>query len=141
MASTTCAPSLTKSILTPTEGVRFFHTRVPVKAGEHVLIVTFPERYGAQEGPAPNLMAAGGAALSGPVDARGFGGAALPSCSALDGKKIKEFEIAGPNPGEAVSIEAGPPTPGARRDHRPRQCRTCRRHGEPQGYPDRPAAD
>lgn len=95
--------------LTPTEGVRFFHTRVPVKAGEHVLIVTFPERYGAQEGPVPNLDGAGGAALGGPVDARGS--AVRPTIMfLLDGKKIKEFEIAGPNPGEAVSIEAGPPT-------------------------------
>jgi mono/diheme cytochrome c family protein len=95
--------------LTPTEGVRFFHTRVPVKAGEHVLILTFPERYGAQEGPVPNLDGAGGAALGGPVDARGS--AVRPTIMfMLDGKTIKEFEIAGPNPGEAVSIEAGPPT-------------------------------
>lgn len=95
--------------LTPTEGVRFFHTRVPVTAGEHVVIVTFPERFGAQEGPVPNLDGAGGAALGGPVDARGS--AVRPTILfLLDGKKIKEFEVAGPSPGEAVSIEAGPPT-------------------------------
>jgi cytochrome c551/c552 len=95
--------------LTPTEGVRFFHTRVPLKAGKHVVIVTFPERRGLSEGPVPNLAGAGGAPLAGPVDARGS--AARPTVMFLvDGKKIGEFEIHGPTPGEAVSTEAGPPT-------------------------------
>jgi mono/diheme cytochrome c family protein len=95
--------------LTPTEGVRFFHLRVPVKAGDHTFIVTFPDRHAAQEGPVPNLDGAGGAGLGGPVDAKGS--SVRPSLMfLLDGKKLKEFEIAGPTAGEAVSIEAGPPT-------------------------------
>jgi mono/diheme cytochrome c family protein len=95
--------------LTPTEGVRFFHLRVPVKAGQHTFIVTFPDRHGVTEGPVPNLDGTGGAPLAGPVDARGS--AARPTLLFfLDGKKLREFEIAGPNAGEAVSIEAGPPT-------------------------------
>ncbi|HWU56362.1 MAG TPA: DUF1592 domain-containing protein [Rhizomicrobium sp.] len=95
--------------LTPTEGVRFFHMRVPVKAGDHTFIVTFPDRHAAQEGPVPNLDGAGGAGLGGPVDAKGS--SVRPTLMfLLDGKKLKEFEIAGPTAGEAVSIEAGPPT-------------------------------
>ncbi len=95
--------------LTPTEGVRFFHMRLPVKAGQHTFIVTFPDRHGLTEGPVPNLDGAGGAALAGPVDAKGS--AARPTLLFfLDGRKLREFEIAGPNTGEAVSTEAGPPT-------------------------------
>jgi mono/diheme cytochrome c family protein len=95
--------------LTPTEGVRFFHMRVPVKAGDHTFIVTFPERHATSEGPVPNLDGAGGASLGGPVDAKGS--AVRPSLIfLLDGKRLKEFEISGPTAGEAVSIEAGPPT-------------------------------
>jgi cytochrome c553 len=95
--------------LTPTEGVRFFHMRVKVKAGDHTFIATFPERHAVTEGPVPNLDGAGGASLGGPVDAKGS--AVRPSLIfLLDGKKLKEFEIGGPTAGEAVSIEAGPPT-------------------------------
>jgi len=95
--------------LTPTEGVRFFHMRVPVKAGDHTFIVTFPERHAVTEGPVPNLGGSGGASLGGPVDAKGS--AVRPTLMfLLDGKKLKEFEISGPTAGEAVSIEAGPPT-------------------------------
>jgi hypothetical protein len=91
--------------LTPTEGVRFFHLRVPVKAGDHTFIVTFPERHAVTEGPVPNLDGAGGASLGGPVDAKGS--AVRPTLIfLLDGKKLKEFEISGPTAGEAVSIEA-----------------------------------
>ena len=95
--------------LTPTEGVRFFRMRVPVKAGSHTFIVTFPDRHAIQEGPVPNLGGAGGMPLGGPVDAKGS--AVRPTLMfLLDGKKLKEFEIGGPTAGEAVSIEAGPPT-------------------------------
>jgi len=95
--------------LTPTEGVRFFHMRVPVKAGDHTFIVTFPERHAVTEGPVPNLDGSGGASLGGPVDAKGS--AVRPTLIfLLDGKKLREFEISGPTAGEAVSIEAGPPT-------------------------------
>ena len=95
--------------LTPTEGVRFFHMRVPLKAGRHVVIITFPESRGLSEGPVPNLTGAGGAGLPGPVDVRGS--AARPTLMFMvDGKKLRDFEIGGMTPGEAVSTEAGPPT-------------------------------
>lgn len=95
--------------LTPVEGVRLFHTRVHVGAGEHTFIATFPDRFADQEGPVPNLSGAGGAPLGGPVDVKGS--AHRPTLMfLLDGKKVREFEIRGPNPGEAVSVQAGPPT-------------------------------
>ena len=95
--------------LTPTEGVRFFHMRVPLKAGKHVIIITFPESRGLSEGPVPNSSGAGGPGLPGPVDVRGS--AARPTLMFMvDGKKLRDFEIGGPTPGEAVSTEAGPPT-------------------------------
>jgi len=95
--------------LTPTEGVRFFHLRVPVKAGEHSFIVTFPESSARNEGPVPNLPGAGGLAQGGPVDVQGS--AIRPTLvMLLDGRKLKEFEIKGPQPGEAVSMGSGPPT-------------------------------
>jgi len=95
--------------LTPTEGVRFFHLRVPVKAGEHSFIVTFPESSARNEGPVPNLPGAGGLAQGGPVDV--LGSAIRPTLiMLLDGRKLKEFEIKGPQPGEAVSMGSGPPT-------------------------------
>jgi len=95
--------------LTPTEGVRFFHIRMPLKAGEHSFIVTFPESSAKNEGPVPNLPGAGGAAQGGPVDVQGT--AIRPTLvMMLDGRKLKEFEIGGPKAGEAVSIGSGPPT-------------------------------
>jgi hypothetical protein len=95
--------------LTPTEGVRFFHIRQPVKAGQHTFIVTFPESSARSEGPIPNLPGAGGAAQGGPVDVKGS--AIRPTLvMLLDGRKLKEFEIGGPEPGEAISTGVGPPT-------------------------------
>jgi hypothetical protein len=95
--------------LTPTEGVRFFHIRIPIKAGEHSFIVTFPESSAKNEGPVPNLPGAGGLAQGGPIDVQGT--AIRPTLvMLLDGRKLKEFQIRGPQPGEAVSIGSGPPT-------------------------------
>jgi hypothetical protein len=100
---------LNDPFLTPTEGVRFFHIRLPVKAGEHTFIVTFPESSAKSEGPVPNLPGAGGPAQGGPVDI--LGSAIRPTLvMLLDGRKLKEFEIGGPEPGEAVSTGNGPPT-------------------------------
>jgi hypothetical protein len=42
---------LNKESLTPTEGVRFFRTRVKMTAGAHTVIVTFPDEFAAREGP------------------------------------------------------------------------------------------
>ena len=95
--------------LTPVEGVRFFHIRVPVKAGLHTFIVTFPDSRARSEGPIPNLPGAGGAALGGPIDVKGS--AIRPTVAMLlDGRKLKAFEIGGPEAGEAVSAGSGPPT-------------------------------
>lgn len=95
--------------LTPTEGVRFFHIRMPIKAGEHSFIITFPESSAKNEGPVPNLPGAGGLAQGGPIDVQGS--AIRPTLvMLLDGRKLKTFEIRGPQPGEAVSIGSGPPT-------------------------------
>ena len=61
---------LEKQSLTPTEGVRFFRTRVRLSAGPHVVIVTFPDEFAAREGPILNV--------SGPWRAR-LGRAAGPA--------------------------------------------------------------
>jgi hypothetical protein len=95
--------------LTPVEGVRFFHIRVPVKAGLHTFIVTFPDSRARSEGPIPNLPGAGGAPLGGPIDVKGS--AIRPILvMLLDGHKLKAFDVAGPEAGEAVSAGSGPPT-------------------------------
>jgi hypothetical protein len=95
--------------LTPTEGVRFFHIRLPVQAGMHTFIVTFPDSLTKSEGPIPNLPGAGGAALGGPVDVKGS--AIRPTLlMLLDGHRLKQFAISGPEAGEAVSAASGPPT-------------------------------
>ena len=96
--------------LTPAEGVRFFHIRVPVTTGAHTFIVTFPQTLTQREGPVPNLSGAGGTALGGPVDPQGS--ATRPTVMfLLDGKKLKEFDIAGPSASEsAFGARPGPPT-------------------------------
>jgi hypothetical protein len=101
---------LNNADLTPTEGVRFFHIRVPVSTGAHTFIVTFPQTLTDREGPVPNLTGAGGKALGGPVDPKGS--ATRPTVIfLLDGKKLKEFEIAGPSASEAAfGARPGPPT-------------------------------
>jgi mono/diheme cytochrome c family protein len=100
---------LNDTALTPTEGVRFFHTRMAVRAGVHTFIVTFLQSNAEREGPIPNLAGAGGRALGGPLDIQGS--AVRPHLvMLLDGKRIKDFEIAGPNSGEAIQERSGPPT-------------------------------
>jgi len=96
--------------LTPAEGVRFFHIRVPVTTGAHTFIVTFPQTLTEREGPVPNLNGAGGRALGGPVDPQGS--ATRPTVLfLLDGRKLKEFAIAGPSVSEsAFGARPGPPT-------------------------------
>ena len=46
---------LDKQSLTPTEGVRFFRTRIPLTAGSHEIVVTFPDEYAAREGPVSDV--------------------------------------------------------------------------------------
>src|SRR5262249_17436901 len=57
--------------LTPKEGVRFFRQRVPVSAGLHTFVATFPEDFAAREGAVPNLPVLDVPGLGGPLDIRG----------------------------------------------------------------------
>ncbi|HWB97362.1 MAG TPA: DUF1592 domain-containing protein, partial [Bryobacteraceae bacterium] len=101
---------LGKDSLPPTEGVRFFQTRVEVKAGSHVVIATFPEEFAEREGPVPNVAGLGGPALGGPLDTRGS--AIHPAMEfRVDGRRVKRFEIGGLSVGEAAFAgQPGPPT-------------------------------
>jgi hypothetical protein len=92
------------------EGVRFFQTRVQVKAGPHIVIVTFPDEYAASEGPVPNVAGLGGAALGGPLDTRGS--EIHPTIEfRIDNGRVKLFDIGGISVGEAAFAgQPGPPT-------------------------------
>lgn len=101
---------LGKESLTPTEGVRFFRTRIHVKAGSHTVIVTFPDEYAAREGPVSDVSGPGGPALGGPLDL--LGTAIRPTIDfRVDGSRVKLFEISGMTSGEAAFDGLpGPPT-------------------------------
>jgi hypothetical protein len=101
---------LAKESLTPTEGVRFFRTRVRLRAGAHTVIVTFPDEYAEREGAVPDVSGPGGAALGGPLDV--LGTAIRPKIEfRVDGRRVKLFEIAGMSAGEAAfDGQPGPPT-------------------------------
>jgi len=103
---------LEKQSLTPTEGVRFFRTRVQVKAGPHVVIVTFPDEFAAREGPVLDVGGPGGRRLGGPLDL--LGTAIRPTIEfRVDGRRAKLFEISGMTAGEAAfDGRPGPPTLG-----------------------------
>ena len=103
---------LERQSLTPTEGVRFFRTRVRVTAGPHVVIITFPDEFAAREGPVSNVTGPGGRALGGPLDL--LGTAIRPTIDfRVDGQRVKLFEIAGMTSGEsAFDGLPGPPTLG-----------------------------
>ncbi len=92
------------------EGIRFFQTRVPVTAGSHVFIVTFPDEFAEREGPVPNVAGKGGLPLGGPLDTRGS--AIHPTIEfRLDRKRVKLFDIGGISVGEAAFAgQPGPPT-------------------------------
>ncbi len=101
---------LAKESLTPTEGVRFFRTRVPMKAGAHTVIVTFPDEFAEREGPVLDVGGPGGKPLGGPLDL--LGTAIRPSIDfRVDGRRVKRFEIRGMTSGEAAfDGQPGPPT-------------------------------
>ncbi|HZT31958.1 MAG TPA: DUF1592 domain-containing protein [Bryobacteraceae bacterium] len=101
---------LGKESLPPTEGVRFFQTRVEVKAGLHTVVATFPDEFAEREGPVPNVAGLGGAALGGPLDTRGS--AIHPTIEfRVDNRRVKVFDIAGLSVGEAAFAgQPGPPT-------------------------------
>lgn len=103
---------LAKESLTPLEGVRFFRTRLKIKAGSHTVIVTFPDEYAEREGPVLNVGGPGGAAIGGPLDV--LGTAVRPTVEfRVDGKRVKLFEIGGMTSGEAAfDGQPGPPTLG-----------------------------
>ncbi len=101
---------LSKESLTPTEGVRFFRTRLKIKAGAHTVIVTFPDEFAAREGPVLDVGGPGGKPLGGPLDL--LGTAIRPTIEfRLDGKRVRLFEISGMTAGEAAfDGQPGPPT-------------------------------
>ena len=103
---------LERQSLTPTEGVRFFRTKVRLRAGPHVVIVTFPDEFAVREGPVSNVSGQGGRALGGPLDL--LGTAIRPTIDfRVDGQRVKLFEIVGMTSGEsAFDGLAGPPTLG-----------------------------
>ena len=92
------------------EGVRFFQTRVTVKAGSHIVIVTFPDEFAAREGPVPNVAGKGGPPLGGPLDTRGS--AIHPTIEfRVDTRRVRLFDIGGISVGEAAFAgQPGPPT-------------------------------
>jgi hypothetical protein len=98
--------------LSPLEGVRFFHARVPVKTGQHTFIVTFPQVRSQAEGPVPDLAGLGGASGGGPLDATGS--AVHPKILfMLDGKVFRQFDVGAPSASEAaLGATAGPPVLG-----------------------------
>ena len=95
--------------LTPIEGVRFFHTRVSIPAGDHTFIATFLRSNALSEGPVPELAGLGGTPDGGPLDVSGS--AIRPILIFLvDGKKVAEFEVKGPTASEAArGAIPGPP--------------------------------
>ena len=98
--------------LSPLEGVRFFHARVPVKTGPHTFIVTFPQARAQAEGPVPDLSGLGGPSSGGPLDAHGS--AVHPRILfLLDGKVFRQFDVGAPSASEAaLGAAAGPPILG-----------------------------
>jgi hypothetical protein len=92
------------------EGVRFFQTRVDLKAGSHTVVVTFPDEFAEREGPVPNVAGKGGPALGGPLDTRGS--AIHPTIEfRVDSHRVKLFDIGGISVGEAAFAgQPGPPT-------------------------------
>ncbi len=104
---------LVKESLTPTEGVRFFQTRLTgLKAGNHTVIVTFPDEFAEREGPVQDVSGPGGAARGGPLDV--LGTAVKPTIEfRLDGKRVKLHQISGMTAGEAAfDGQPGPPALG-----------------------------
>lgn len=104
---------LAKESLTPLEGVRFFQTRLTkFKAGNHTVIVTFPDEFAEREGPVLNVGGPGGVAIGGPLDV--LGTAIRPTVDfRVDGRRVKLFEIGGMTAGEAAfDGQPGPPTLG-----------------------------
>ena len=92
------------------EGVRFFQTRVGLKAGSHTVVVTFPDEFAEREGPVPNVAGKGGPALGGPLDTRGS--AIHPTLEfRVDNHRVKLFDVGGISVGEAAFAgQPGPPT-------------------------------
>jgi hypothetical protein len=92
------------------EGVRFFQTRIEVKAGSHIVIVTFPDEFAEREGPVPNVAGRGGPPMGGPLDTRGS--AIHPTIEfRVDTRRVKLFDMAGISVGEAAFAgQPGPPT-------------------------------
>ena len=103
---------LDRQSLTPTEGVRFFRTRISLAAGPHDVVVTFPDEFAMREGPVSDVSGRGGRAVGGPLDL--LGTAIRPTLDfRVDGRRVKLFEIKGMTAGQsAFDGQPGPPTLG-----------------------------
>ena len=103
---------LKRESLTPTEGVRFFRTRVRLTAGPHEIVVTFPDEFAAREGPVLDVDGPGGGPLGGPLDLLGTAIRRTIDFR-VDGRRVKLFEIGGMNAGNAAFEGLpGPPVLG-----------------------------
>ena len=103
---------LKRESLTPTEGVRFFRTRIRLTAGPHEIVVTFPDEFAAREGPVLDVDGPGGGPLGGPLDLLGTAIRRTIEFR-VDGRRVKLFEIGGMNAGNAAFEGLpGPPVLG-----------------------------
>ena len=103
---------LEREDLTPTEGVRFFRTRIRLNAGPHEVVVTFPDTFAAREGPVSDVGGPGGRAVGGPLDLLGTAIRRTIDFR-VDGLRVKLFEIGGMNAGHAAFEGLpGPPVLG-----------------------------
>lgn len=103
---------LEKQSLTPTEGVRFFRTKIRLTGGPHEIVVTFPDEFAAREGPVLDVDGPGGEPLGGPLDLLGTAIRRTIDFR-VDGQRVKLFQIAGMNAGNAAFEGLpGPPVLG-----------------------------
>ena len=99
---------LERNDLPKIEGVRFFQTKVEVKAGPHVVIATFPDDFAEREGPVPNVAGPEAPRWAGRWTRAGPRFTPLSSCASMTAVKL--FEIAGMTVGEAAFAgTTGPP--------------------------------
>ena len=130
---------LERNDLPKIEGVRFFQTRVEVKAGPHAVIATFPDEFAEREGPVPNVAGPGGPALGGPLDTRGS--AIHPTLELrLDNHRRETVRNRGPDGGRGgVCRNTRSAGHGPAGDFRALQSQGRQRHAEPPAHFRMPA--
>ena len=125
---------LERNDLPKLEGVRFFQTRVKVKAGPHVVIATFPDESAEREGPVPNVAGPGGTALGRAAGYTRFGDSPHARIARRQSPRegLRDRRLHGGRGGvrgDAGSADHGPPG-----DFRPVQRQGRRRHAEPAAH-------